>query len=261
MITLLRSDEREHRRTAKRESWHTFRHADVSDRLSGGFGALAILSEERVAPGAAIRLRRDPDSEVVTYVRDGVLAHEDAGGRSHVIESGEFQRTSAEGGAHNRQTNAWPKEWAHVFRLWLRPSLARVENSEEQRRFCVGDRRGVLCMVASPDGRRGTLRLREDVFVFSGLLAAGQHVIHALSPGRCAWLHLVAGEALVNDVVLWTGDGAGMAAVRAVSLTAREETEILLVESQVAGQFFAGGALADLPAAGEPAERPAPIKP
>jgi redox-sensitive bicupin YhaK (pirin superfamily) len=133
-------------------------------------------------------------------------------------------------GLRHRERNASRTAWAHVFQIWLRPSQAEIEPSHEQKRFSVAERRGVLRVVASPDARRGSLRVHQDALTFSALLDPGQHVVHELSPGRSAWLHLVQGEATLADVVLATGDGAGLTAERAVSLTAQEETEILLFD-------------------------------
>ena len=105
-----------------------------------------------------------------------------------------------------------------------------LEPGYEQKRFSAAERRAGLCVVASPDARRGSLRIHQDALIYSAMLDPGQHVVHELSPGRRAWLHLVQGEAVLGDIVLTTGDGAGFAAERAVSLTAQEETEILLID-------------------------------
>jgi redox-sensitive bicupin YhaK (pirin superfamily) len=229
MITLRRADERRHERRRKQDVWHTF-GPDRAGALGAGFGALELLDEERRPPGADVPRHPRRDAEIVTYVREGALAHEDSLGRSGVIHAGEFQRMTAGRGVRHSETNASRTDSAHVFRIWLRPSEAELEPSHEQKRFSAAERRGGLCVIASPDARRGSLRVHQDALVYSALLDAGQHVIHELSQGRSAWLHLVQGEATLGDTVLTTGDGAGVAAEPAVSLTAREETEILLVD-------------------------------
>lgn len=229
MITLRRAKERHRDRRREQEVWHTFR-PDRADPLAGGFGALAILDEDRLPPGAGIPGHPRRDAEIVTYVREGALAHEDSTGRSGVIHAGEFQRVTAGRGVRHSETNASRTDWAHVFQIWLRPSEAGLEPGHEQKRFSAAERRGGLCVVASPDARRGSLRIHQDALVYSAMLDAGQHVIHELSRGRSAWLHLVQGEATLGDAVLTTGDGAGVTAEPAVSLTAREETEVLLVD-------------------------------
>ena len=115
-------------------------------------------------------------------------------------------------------------------RSGLRPAQAGLDPGHEQKRFSTADRRGELCVVASPDGRRGSLRIHQDALLYSAMLGRGKHVVHELREGRSAWLHLVEGEVTLGDLVLSSGDGAGLTAERAVSLTAREETEILLID-------------------------------
>jgi redox-sensitive bicupin YhaK (pirin superfamily) len=230
MITLRRAKERHHDRRRKQDLWLTFYPQDRADPLADGFGPLELFNEDRLPPGAGVPRHPHHDAEIITYVREGALAHEDSMGRSGIIHAGEFQRMTAGRGIRHSETNASRTEWAHVFQIWLRHREAGLEQSHEQKRFCAAERRGVLCVVASPDGRRGSLRIHQDALIFSAMLEAGQHVVHELSQGRSVWLHLVQGEATLGEVVLTTGDGAGVTADRAVSLTAREKTEILLLD-------------------------------
>lgn len=230
MITLRRATERHHDRSRKQEVWHTFYPQDRADAFADGFGILEILNEDRLPPGAGLPRHPHCDAEIVTYVREGALAHEDSMGRSGVIHAGEFQRMSAGRGIRHSETNASRTDWAHVFQIWLRPSETGLEPSHEQKRFCAAERRGLLCVVASPDGRSGSLRIHQDALMYSAILEPGQHVVHELTQGRSAWLHIVQGEVTLGDDVLTTGDGAGVTAERAISLTAREGTEILLLD-------------------------------
>lgn len=229
MITLRRAKERQHDRRRKQEIWHTFNSKERAEALADSFGTLEILDEDRLPPGAGVPRHPDRDAEIITYVREGALAHQDSMGRSGVIHAGEFQRMTA-GRIRHSETNASRTDWAHVFRIGLRPSEAGLEPSHEQKRFSAAERRGVFCVVASSDGRRGSLRIHQDALMYSAMLHPGQHVVHELSPGRSAWLHVVQGEVMLGDVVLTTGDGVGVTAERAVSLTAREETELLLLD-------------------------------
>jgi quercetin 2,3-dioxygenase len=230
MITLRRTGERQHDRRRKHEVWLTFDAKNRNDPLADGFGALQILDEDRLSPGADLSRRPDRDAEIVTYVCGGALAYDDSMGRGGVIQAGEFRRTTAGRGRRQHETNASPSDWAHVFQIWLRATQATVDPGHEQRRFSTAERRGELCVVASPDGRRGSLRLNQDVLLYSAMLGPGRHVVHELAQGRRAWLHIVQGEATLGDVVLTTGDGVGVTAERAVSLTARVQTEILLLD-------------------------------
>jgi redox-sensitive bicupin YhaK (pirin superfamily) len=229
MITLRRTKERHHDRRQKRDVWLTFHRGDRSDPLADGFGNLEIFNEDRLPPRAGVPRVPRHDAEVVTYVREGALTYEDSMGRSGVIHAGEFQRMTTGSGIRHSETNVSGADWAHVFRIWLR-SAAGLEPDHEQKRFSAAERRGLLCVIASPDARRGSLRIHQDAFLYSAMLHRGQHVVHELSQRRSAWLHLVQGEVTLGDVVLTTGDGAGVTDELAVSLTAREETEILLLD-------------------------------
>jgi redox-sensitive bicupin YhaK (pirin superfamily) len=230
MITLRRAMERHHDRHRKQDVWHTFYSADRADTLAGGFGALEVLDEDRLPPGADVPRHARRDAEIVTYVREGALAYDDSMGRSGVVHAGEFQRMTTGDGIRHSETNASRTDWAHVFQIWLRPSEVGLDFGQEQKRFSAAERRGTLRIVASPDARRGSLRIHQDALMYSAMLDPGQHVVHELSTGRSAWLHLVQGEVTLGDVVLTTGDGAGITAERAVSLTAREGTEVLLLD-------------------------------
>jgi len=230
MITLRRAAERHHDRRRKHEVWLTFDAKDRTDPLADGFGALQILDEDRLSAGADLSRRPDRDAEIVTYVCGGALAYDDSMGRPGVIQAGEFRRTTAGRGRRQHETNASRNDSAHVFQIWFRPAEGGIDPGHEQKRFSTAERRGGLCLVASPDARRGSLRIHQDALLYSAMLGPGKHVVHELREGRSAWLHLVAGEITLGDLVLSRGDGAGITAERAVSLTAREETEILLVD-------------------------------
>jgi redox-sensitive bicupin YhaK (pirin superfamily) len=230
MISLQRAKDRRHDRRRQREIWLTFSSLDRNDPLADGFGALETLDEERLEPGAGSVHRARRDAEIVTYVREGALAHDDSTGGAGVIFAGEFQLMTAGRGIRHSDTNASRTDGAQVFQLRLRPSEPGLEPSHEQKRFSTAERRGGLCVVASPDARRGSLRIHQDALMCSALLDSGQHVVHELAPGRSVWLHLVQGEVNLGDVVLSTGDGIGITAERSVSVTAREESEILLVD-------------------------------
>jgi len=228
MITVRRGKGRHFERHRKLEVWLTFYPQNREDPLADGFGTLEFLNEERLPPGAEARLRLPHDAEVVSYVYEGALEYEDPMGRWGVIQAGEFQRIS---GGHGRvERNASKTDWAHIFRIQLRASKAGSESFCEQKRFSTAERRGRLFAVASPDTRGGSLRIHQNTLMYSAVLDPGQHVVHELSPGRSAWLHVVNGEIRLGDIVLAMGDGAGVTAESAVSLTALEKSSILLLD-------------------------------
>ena len=223
MMILHRANERGHDLHCKEEVWHSFGGLV-------GFGALEQFDEDRLGPGAHLLGLTNGGAEVITYVREGALAFADSTGRSGVIQAGEFHRLTPGEHIRHRLRNASYVDWTHVFRVCIQPSEAGLACSCEQKRFCAGDRRGQACVVASADGQRGSLHLHQDALLFSVMLEPGQHLIHELTAGRSAWLHNVEGAATVADLVLLSGDAVAVTDAPAVSLTAREPTEILLVD-------------------------------
>jgi redox-sensitive bicupin YhaK (pirin superfamily) len=230
MIALCRGEERKHLRRQQREAWLTFAPQDQSTLLAAGFGPLAALEESRLPPQTSHRKPIREEAEIITYVREGTLAYEDSTGRSGLLSTGEFQRMTAGRGIRYGETNTSPTEWARVFQIWLRPSVVGLAPGHEQKHFSIAERRGLLRVVASPDGRNGSLPIHQDALLFSTILDRGQHVVHELYEGRCAWLHVVEGTARCGTVTMGTGDGAGIEAEPSVSLTASEETEVLLLD-------------------------------
>ena len=229
MITLSRGKERERDGRRRYELWLTFSKR-VADQVNHGFGTLELLNEAHLAPGASAARHRHHDAEIVTYVREGALAYEDSTGCSGVIQTGEFQRMTSGRGIRHIETNASRIDRARIFQMGLRSWQAGLDPGYEQKRFSTAQRRDGLCVVASADGRRGSLHIQQDALIFSAIMDPGQHVVRELSPGRKAWLHLVRGEAVLGELVLTAGDGAGFTGERAVSLTARVESEILLLD-------------------------------
>jgi redox-sensitive bicupin YhaK (pirin superfamily) len=184
----------------------------------------------RLPPGRGTAPHSRDDAEIVTYVHKGALAHEDSTGSSGVIHAGEFQRITTGRGFRHKETNASQTDWAHYFRISLRPSEVGLDCDHEQKRFTAAQRRNLLCVIASPDGRKGSLRIHQDSLIYSSILDPGHHLVHELLPMRSAWLHIMHGEATLNDIVLTQGDGVGVTIEPSVSLTVQEHTEILLVD-------------------------------
>ncbi len=227
MITLRRTNERLFRSYRGQKHWNTFptRHSATPT----GFGALRRLDEEW-RPAEAERAMRCRDTEILTYVLEGTLSYQDSLGNNSIIQAGELHRMTAADDLRRKDTNASATEPAHVFQLSLTLSEPCLEPGCEQKRFNVAERRGKLCVIASPDGRCGSLRVHGEVVVHSAMLSRGQHVVHALAEGRSAWLHVVMGEVAIGDDILTTGDGAAITSAPSISLTAREQSELLLVE-------------------------------
>lgn len=196
---------------------------------SSSFGAFERLEEGHFPPRARLR-ERLLAAEVLTYVRAGALLYEDSTGSIGVIRAGEFQRTSLSPGSHYNEVNASSYNWAHAFQFWLAASES-LRPGYERRRFSLAERRGRLCPVASPDARCGSLRLEQDVVVYSAILGRGQHVVHVPGANRNGWLHIVAGAVRIAPMLeLEAGDGLSIIDEPIVSATAQQNTELLLVD-------------------------------
>jgi redox-sensitive bicupin YhaK (pirin superfamily) len=230
MITVRRSEARRHITNGSQDSWLTFNPENEADPLRWGFRTLEALNEEAPTSEMSLNPHAEEDLEIVTYVREGALVHQESGGTLSSLKAGEFQRTSACRKVRHRVINGSLLNPAHVFQSCITPDGNEFEPGAEQMRFPVADRKGVLRLVASPDGRSGSLRIHQDVEMYSSILLVGHHLIHELSQGRAAWLHVVKGRVALQDHFLGTGDAAGLEGERAVSFTAQVPSEILLFD-------------------------------
>ena len=230
MITLRRKKERRHIQHDNQDSWLTFFPQNQPAPLAEGFGFLAVFNEMRLPPDACTASNPRDEAEIITYVYSGALTQEDSSGRSCVIQAGEFQHMTTGHSIRQKEKNVSRTDWAHIFRIALRPPKEGLDCAPKQKRFTAAQRRNMHCAIASQDGRMGSLRIHQDALIFSSILDTGHHFFHELLPGRSAWLHIVNGEAKLNNIILTQGDGVGVTTEPLVSLTVQEKTEILLVD-------------------------------
>ena len=229
MITLHRSQQRHTLRGRGRKAWQTFWKPARSSAKRPAFAAIEGFDEVELSARASLTVRSTRPIDLITYLFEGTLAHDDGEGHSDVLHAGEFSRASIARHSRYGETNPSTTGSARLFHLRL-PSFATAgDPSSEHRRFSAAQRRGVLCPVAAPRGRNGTLTIQHDAVIYSALLESGQHIVHELGAGCSAWLHLVHGELLIGDLLLSTGDGVGITAERGLSFTSRASSEILLV--------------------------------
>lgn len=208
----------------------TFDAESPADPLRRGFRTLESLNEERLAPGMKLLLQPLKNLEVLTYVQEGALIEEEPSGKIRALEVGECRRSSARSGTPRWAVNRSLTEYAHAFQSCTSPGPKVPRARIEQKRFPVADRRGMLRLLASPDGKDESLQMRRDIRIYSSLLDPGHHLIHELAPSRAAWLHLVKGRIQLVDHILRAGDGACLVEEAAVSWTAQEASEILLFD-------------------------------
>lgn len=230
MIALLRSSERRHVSTDTYDVWQAFFVKDPPGFLDGGVGHLLGFDAWRLQPDASTEPHGKDESEVITYVRRGALSQEDSTGSSGVLHTGEFQRMSMGKRIVHKETNVSQTDPVHFFRITLRPAQRGLVRSHENKRFTKAQRHNLLCVVASPDGRRGSLGVHQDVVVSSTLLDPGHHLVYEIDAGRTLWLHALSGALTLGDIVLSSGDSVAITDVSSVSLTVQVSCELLWID-------------------------------
>jgi redox-sensitive bicupin YhaK (pirin superfamily) len=230
MITRRPAQERGHARHGWLDSYHTFSFADYYDQRHMGFRALRVINEDRVQPGRGFGTHPHRDMEIISYVLEGALEHKDSLGTGSVIRPGEVQRMSAGTGVTHSEFNSSRTELVHFLQIWILPERTGLPPGYEQRAFPTEEKRGNLRLVASHDGRDGSLTIHQSVDLYVSLLAPGEAVSHLLIPGRHAWIQVARGALLLNDVTLSAGDGAAVSDESRLTMTATDQTEVLLFD-------------------------------
>jgi quercetin 2,3-dioxygenase len=230
MIRIRRAEDRGHAQHGWLDSQHTFSFADYYDPAQMGFRALRVINEDRVQPGAGFGTHPHKDMEILSYVLEGGLAHKDSLGTGSTIRPGDVQRMSAGTGVTHSEFNASSTDPVHFFQIWLLPERKGITPSYEQRHFDPSQRQGRLQLVASQDGRDGSLTVHQDVSVYDGLLESGERADFSLAPGRHAWVQVTRGTVTLNGETLKAGDGAAVSEESKLRLEGGQGGEVLLFD-------------------------------
>lgn len=230
MIAIRPSAERGHFRSDWLDSYHTFSFDTYHDPRHMGFRALRAINEDRVRAGHGFPPHRHENMEVLTVIVAGSLKHEDSLGHGAALEPWEIQRFSAGTGIRHSEYNPSAQDEVHLLQIWILPARRGLPPSYEQKRFAPEEFRGRLRVLASPDGREGSVTVHQDALLFRAELAAGGTMEHPLAPCRHAWLQVIAGDLTLNGQTLRTGDGAAASDERQLRLAATEESSFLLFD-------------------------------
>ena len=230
MITRRPSGERLQTKIGWLDSRHTFSFGEHIDPRFMGFRALRVINEDRVAPGKGFGTHPHRDMEIISYVLEGALRHEDSLGTGSIINVGDVQRMSAGTGVLHSERNASDSEPAHFLQIWLLPERTRIPPSYEQRTFPLPNRQGRLTLIASRDSRDGSIRVHQDVDLYSAILGNGESIRHALEDGRHAWVQVARGDVRLNGTTLSAGDGAAVTDEPELRLAATTDAEVLLFD-------------------------------
>ncbi len=230
MLTLRPSSERGFADHGWLQSLHSFSFAGYHDPAHMGWGNLRVINEDRVAPGKGFGSHAHRDMEIVSYVLQGTLAHQDSMGNVKSIPAGDVQRMSAGTGVQHSEFNFSPNETTHFLQIWIEPDVMGIKPSYEQTTFSDAARQGRLCLVASPDGVQSSVTLHADARLYAGLFDVGQNATLKLSAGRKGYVHLVRGAIKVNGVALLAGDAALLSDEPSVALSDAQDAEVLVFD-------------------------------
>lgn len=230
MIAIRPAGERGHTDFRWLDSWHTFSFGDYMDYDHMGFHSLRVINDDKVAPGGGFPTHPHRDMEIITWVLSGALEHKDSLGTGSVIRPGDVQRMTAGTGILHSEFNASKAEPVHLLQIWIFPEKRGLTPTYDQKAFPAAERKGQLKLVASRDGRDGSVSFHQDASLYAAALGPGQKVTHTLAPGRAAWVQVATGTVTLNGRKLTAGDGAAVENESALELVGVEDGETLVFD-------------------------------
>ncbi len=205
-------------------SFHSFSFADYFDRNHMHFGPLRVINEDWVAAGTGFGMHPHKDMEIVTYILEGELTHQDSMGHQEVIRPNDVQRMSAGTGVFHSEFNRHATKTCHLLQIWIMPAEKDLTPSYEQTAFDAAEKRGKLRLVAAPDGAQGAVTIHTNTRLYAGLFDGAELATHPLADNRMAYVHIARGSITVNGEPLVAGD----------ALMLRDETAVTLANGQLA---------------------------
>ncbi|MBP8296942.1 MAG: pirin family protein [Burkholderiales bacterium] len=230
MLTLRKSQDRGYADHGWLKSYHSFSFAGYHDPDHMGWGNLRVINEDRVAPGMGFGKHGHRDMEIISYVLSGELAHQDSMGNVKGIPPGDVQRMSAGTGVQHSEFNHAKDQTTHFLQIWIEPNVTGIAPGYEQKTIPVGEKRGKLRLVASPDGAQGSVTIHADASVHAGLFDGNETAELVLDPQRKGYVHLVRGALEVNGQRLAAGDAVLLEGESRIVLANGQDAEVLVFE-------------------------------
>jgi quercetin 2,3-dioxygenase len=230
MLTIRRSGERGHFDHGWLNTYHTFSFDQYYDPRYMGFRSLRVINEDFVAPSRGFPTHGHRDMEIITYILEGALKHEDSMGNGSVIRPGDVQRMTAGTGVRHSEKNPSNTERVHLLQIWILPNAENLTPGYEQKAFSDEERRGQLRLIASGDGRDDSVHLNQDVSLFASILDATQEVEREMDAKRYGWIQVARGSVVVNGESVEQGDGVVVVGESNLRIKAQEPAEILLFD-------------------------------
>lgn len=212
------------------DSRHTFSFGDYHDRDHMGFRALRVINDDRVEPGAGFGTHGHSDMEILSYVLEGALEHKDSAGGGGVIRPGELQFMRAGTGVTHSEFNHSKLEPVHFLQIWIVPDTRGLQPAYGQRALDREAAARSFVLLASGDGREGSLQVQQDVDLWLTLVGPGESRAFTVRPGRHAWIHVAGGSVSLNGTVLREGDGAAVSGEEAIQFLGQQPAEVLLFD-------------------------------
>ncbi|NWG47297.1 MAG: pirin family protein [Alphaproteobacteria bacterium] len=212
------------------DSHHSFSFGDYFDPDHMGFGPLRVLNEDHVRGGAGFAAHGHRDMEIVTIVLSGALAHRDSLGNGSIIRPGDIQHMSAGTGIVHSEFNGSAAEPVHFLQIWILPDRAGHAPRYGQIHVPLAERAGRLRLLASGEGRDGTIPLHQDADFLAGVLAPGERASLPVHAGRRVWVQVAGGSVELGGARLEAGDGAGLTDEGSLDILALTPSEIVVID-------------------------------
>jgi quercetin 2,3-dioxygenase len=230
MITIRKAHERGHFNHGWLNTYHTFSFDQYYDPRYMGFRVLRVINEDFVNSGRGFPMHGHSDMEIITYILEGALEHEDSMGNGSVIRPGDVQRMSAGTGVRHSEKNPSPTEPVHLLQIWILPHTVGLDPSYEQKAFSEDERANKLRLIASSDGNDGSVQIHQDVNLYASIIDEGNSVTHTTPETRYGWLQVARGAIDVNGERAEQGDGAVIVGESQIEIVSRQSAEILLFD-------------------------------
>jgi quercetin 2,3-dioxygenase len=230
MIVIRPGNERGHNNLGWLDTYHTFSFDTYFDPKHMGFRQLRVINEDRVKAGSGFGTHPHRDMEIITYILEGALKHQDSMGNGSIIRPGEVQRMSAGTGITHSEFNHSSSELVHLLQIWILPEKRGLVPSYEQREFPQDGNGAPLQLIASGSPRDGAVTIHQDVDLYSVTLKGGERVTYSIRPHRHAWVQVARGAVELNQLPLHAGDGASISEERQIELSGPEKAEVLVFD-------------------------------
>jgi hypothetical protein len=230
MLQVLKSSQRGSADHGWLQSNHSFSFGHYYNPNEIGFGPLLVINEDRVQPSRGFGTHSHDNMEIISYVLSGALEHKDSMGNGSVIRYGDVQRMSAGTGVQHSEFNHSSTERVHFLQIWITPDVTGIEPGYEEKHFDTASKAGGLRLIASADGRDGSVLIHQDAKIFASILNTDDQVKYELVPTRTAYVHLIRGQVEINGIQLSTGDALKISEESLIAFKNAADAELLLFD-------------------------------